>query len=278
MIFNLDRYIVGSMKKKDTFWKDFRMAIPRIVLAILLALVISKPLELKIFEPEIKEQLILMEQKLYKDQEQTVKDRFAEKIKSTQAEINNLQQQINQQEAKRDTLMIIAQQEADGTGGSGRRNLGPIYKIKKRDADTASSDLDSIIAYNEPLIIQKQKELSATDSLIAAEITGFGRGRYDGLAARMEALQQLIDKSSPIKWANWFIILLFIAIETAPIFVKLISDRSPYDNLLMLHEHHFELFRLEQTTKLNYQTNERTKAMVEKSEGVSLGNVNEVVQ
>jgi hypothetical protein len=264
MIFNLDRYIVGSIKKRDSFWRDFRTAVPRIILAIILALVISKPLELKIFEPEILAELIIMEQKLYKEQEQTVKARFTQQKKTAQDEINLLKKDIMLHQSRRDTLLKYAQQEADGTGGSRRRNLGPIYKIKKAEADKASRDLDSIKAHHQELITARQKELSDADSLIVAEVKGFGRQRYDGMAARMDALSHLTASSSAIYWANWFIILLFITIETAPIFVKLISDRSPYDNLLMLHEHHYELFRMEKTTKLNYETNERIKDFVGK--------------
>jgi len=41
---------------------------------------------------------------------------------------------------------------------------------------------------------------------------------------------------------------LFVAIETAPILVKLISYRSPYDYLLHEHEHVFEMATRESTT------------------------------
>ena len=53
MIFNLDRYIVSSLKKTGTWWNQVLMAIPRIILAGFLGIVISKPLELKIFEKEV---------------------------------------------------------------------------------------------------------------------------------------------------------------------------------------------------------------------------------
>src|SRR5210317_1074043 len=62
MIFNLDRYIVSSMKSHGSFWRDLMVAFPRLAMAVLLALVISKPLELKIFEKEINAELIVMEQ------------------------------------------------------------------------------------------------------------------------------------------------------------------------------------------------------------------------
>jgi hypothetical protein len=37
--------------------------------------------------------------------------------------------------------------------------------------------------------------------------------------------------------ASWFIVLLFITIESAPIIVKLLSDRGPYDDLLEAEEY-----------------------------------------
>src|SRR5690606_23800549 len=45
MIFNLDRYIVSSMKNRERFGQELWMATPRIILAVLIAVVISKPLE-----------------------------------------------------------------------------------------------------------------------------------------------------------------------------------------------------------------------------------------
>lgn len=66
MIFNLDRYIVTSMKKREMFWKDFAIAFPRLLMAVLLALVISRPLELKFFGKEINAELLVMEQEYSK--------------------------------------------------------------------------------------------------------------------------------------------------------------------------------------------------------------------
>ena len=43
LIFNLDRFIVSTIKKQDNKWKEFWQATPRIILAIIIAIVISKP-------------------------------------------------------------------------------------------------------------------------------------------------------------------------------------------------------------------------------------------
>ncbi|MEM8565589.1 MAG: DUF4407 domain-containing protein [Bacteroidota bacterium] len=58
-IFNLDRLIVLSIRKKEggNVRKEMLQASPRIVLAIFIALVIAKPLEVRIFSESIEQQL-----------------------------------------------------------------------------------------------------------------------------------------------------------------------------------------------------------------------------
>jgi hypothetical protein len=53
IIFNLDRYIVSSIKKTGNFWNEFATASPRFLIAIVLAITISKPLEIKLFDGSI---------------------------------------------------------------------------------------------------------------------------------------------------------------------------------------------------------------------------------
>ena len=236
MIFNLDRYIVMSIKKKDNKWKEFSMALPRLVLAVLIAFVIAKPLELKLFETEINSELVLMEQERYKEQESTLRTRFSPEIASIQSEVKDLNSQIELKRDKRNELNQMAIAEADGTGGSGQKNLGPIYKAKKRDADLAQQELESTIALLGPEIEAKREQIKEIETSMNSDLSAMDKVKLDGFAARMDALGNLASKSSTILWASIFITLLFIAIETAPLFVKLISERSPYDYRLDQHE------------------------------------------
>lgn len=248
MIFNLDRYIVMSMKSNGVWWRDWLVALPRLALAVLLALVISKPLEMKIFEKEIQAELVTMEQEVFKQQEDGLKARYQTQITDERTQIEALKSEITQKSTARDALVRQAVQEADGTGGSGKKNLGPIYLAKKAEADKAQTELDLAIALNQPLIAEKLKTIQTLETAIQTEIASLQRTRYDGLAARMEALSRLSARSLAILYASLFITLLFVAIETAPIMVKLISYRSPYDYLLHEHEHVFEMANLESTT------------------------------
>ncbi len=58
LIFNLDRYIVSSIRKQGNIRKEIYSSIPRILIAIILAVTISKPLELKLFDGSISKKLI----------------------------------------------------------------------------------------------------------------------------------------------------------------------------------------------------------------------------
>ena len=58
LIFNLARFIVSTLKKGNSKWTEFLQASPRILLAVIIAIVISKPLELKLFEKEINQVLL----------------------------------------------------------------------------------------------------------------------------------------------------------------------------------------------------------------------------
>lgn len=236
MIFNLDRFIVMSMKKKESRRKEFMVALPRIILAVLIAFVIAKPLELKLFESEIKAELISMEQGVFKKQEDLLKTRFTPEIDSLKNEVLALNADIESKREQRDALNLLAIQEADGTGGSKQKNLGPIYKAKKKDADLAQAELDQTMATLTPLIEEKQAQISTLENDKQSQLTAMEKTRLDGFAAQLDALGNLAKRSSTIWFASLFITLLFIAIETAPIFAKLISDRSPYDYKLDEHE------------------------------------------
>lgn len=53
VIFNLDRFIVSSIKKEGKPRKEMMLAMPRIILAIMISIVVSKPLEIEIMKNQI---------------------------------------------------------------------------------------------------------------------------------------------------------------------------------------------------------------------------------
>ena len=259
MIFNLDRYIVSSMRKTGNKRHELIMATPRIVLAILISIVISRPLELKIFEKEIATELTTMNAELKDARIAQLKSNAAREIANYQNENSLLDSMVVLKEKTRDELREIARQEADGTGGTLRRNAGPIYKIKKEDADKADKELGDLRARNNQLVEANFSSIDSIRTNLSTQITRLDDLDYTGLAARLEALSRISSKSWAIWMANWFIVLLFIAIETAPVFVKLISEKGPYDFLLAQEEHSFETRWLDFVAKANKATRKKAE-------------------
>src|ERR1700755_3411784 len=56
-IFLLDRFFVVSIPNRGSFWNKLKLASPRLVLAIFIGEIISKPLEYRIFKREILDEL-----------------------------------------------------------------------------------------------------------------------------------------------------------------------------------------------------------------------------
>ena len=251
MIFNLDRYIISSMRKERSSGREVVMALPRIILAVIISIVISKPLELRIFEKEITPELAIMEQQAFARQEQEVVNRFTDQELKLKSDLDAIHTRIEKLRTKRDELVKEAQAEADGTGGSRKKNLGPIYKLKKADAEKADADLNRATQENAGVIKDLQARLAHHDSLRRASLTALKLSRRDGPAARMEAMERISAVSPAIKIASWFILLLIIALETAPVFIKLISSKGPYDNLLATEEHKFTVQSIDENGKVS---------------------------
>lgn len=252
MIFNLDRFIVSSMRKKENAWAEWKLAIPRLVLAVLLALVISKPLELKMFEREINRKLDEKKTEFIAQSKANLAKGFPE-IQELEAKIDTLKSEVSQAEGFRDQLQKEYDAERFGektSGTSGIVGLGTNAKKKEQQLDAAQLALDDLRKRNQIRIDTLESQIREFMTLRQAEFEKQQPGieGFDGLAARMDALSVLTAESSAMALANVFIMLLFIAIETAPIFVKLISSRGPYDELLELHEEKVKLFKGEKWT------------------------------
>ena len=232
MIFNLDRYIISSIKKEKETRKNLYRAIPRLLLATMISIVIAKPLELKLFEQEIADELI----RARNVEKLQLVDSIYLKLEHSMVKLNKEAQSLNDNletyQNRRDQLRIIAQEEADGTGGSKQRNLGPIYELKNKDLIQAQNELE---AYRLQVINEENKINQAKDSLRTSAQIAIDKlylPQSEGIAAQLHALNSLSQRSNTIWWAVLFINLLFIIVECTPIILKTITSYGPYDYLI----------------------------------------------
>jgi hypothetical protein len=225
LIFNLDRYIVSTMRKSNGFMNEFLQALPRLGLAIIIAIVIAKPLELKIFEKEINTVLLDKKNEIAIKQKNEIAKYYETDLIKNQAKTDSLKAEIANKQKEVDDLYQVFITEAEGTAGTKKLGKGPVYKEKRDKHDLALKQLDSIKAVNVLKIKDIEKSLKEVEMSKNTKISENQPtiNDYDGLMARIEALEKL-----PLL-PSLFIMLLFLAVETAPILAKLISPRSEYD-------------------------------------------------
>jgi hypothetical protein len=225
LIFNLDRFIVSTIKKRNNKWKELAQATPRIILAIIIAVVISKPLELKLFEKEINQVLLEEKNQMTLDNKAQIAKQFTPEIEATNKEITALKNEIITKEKETDALYETYIAEAEGRKGTLLVGKGPVYNEKRQKHDASLAELKQLKIANNNKILAKEAHLAnliknqknqevETQPIIA---------NFDGLMARISGLGKL-----PLL-PSLFIFLLFLAIETSPIFAKLIAPKGEYD-------------------------------------------------
>ncbi len=225
LIFNLDRFIVSTIKKRDSFLDEFIQASPRIVLAIIIAIVISKPLEIKIFKKEIDTVLLKEKNEMAMANKKQVANYFQGDVDKNKAEMDSVKSSLNRKEKEVAALYQSYITEAEGSAGTKKMGKGPIYKEKRSAYDVAVKQLDSLKMTSATTLKEKEekaKTLQADVDKKVSETQPVIDG-FDGLMARINALNKL-------PWLpSFFIMLLFLAIETSPIIAKLLSPKGEYD-------------------------------------------------
>ncbi len=225
LIFNLDRFIVSTIKKNDNKWKEIWQATPRILLAVIIAIVIAKPLELKIFEKEINQVLLEQKNELTLANKVQIANQYTPEKNSLQKDIISLKSEISTKEQSVDSLYETYISEAEGRKGTLLLGKGPVYKEKREKHDAGLTELNELKKTNKEKITDKETLIASliTDQKNQEATTQPIIDGFDGLMARINALNSL-------PWLpSFFIFLLFLAIETSPILAKLIAPKSAYD-------------------------------------------------
>lgn len=269
MIFNLDRYIVSSIKKTGTWWNQILMAIPRLVLATFLGIIISKPLELKIFEKEINKQLNTIIQRNKKQLQGEMNGRILQQSGPFETEKKQISEKIVQYQKSYDSSSVELEKEILGTKTgltSGKVGFGSNAKRKQELKEQRRLDLENYQKQVAPRLEYLDKEISKVYTNLETErkSTETFEDKFNGFAARLQALDELGKNSAIIGLAASFIMGLFICLEISPVLVKLISHIGPYDHLLEKMENDFRLYAKEKIEKGNTATDFRIDDFKEK--------------
>ncbi len=237
LIFNLDRYIVMSLHKSrggfGAFFRQVATASPRLLLALLIASVITVPLELKIFEREIIDQLERQHQRTLNEDIQSIEQKYSE-IADLEKQNNILTEAITGKEGQRNDAFQEVQGEAAGNRGTGIRGAGPVWRQKTKFLAQLDQELHDLRAQNNAQIQRNHARIGelkkARDTEIAQKVVILQEA--NGLLARLDVLHDLIKEQTTTAIAFVLIAAMFVVIETAPVVVKLLSKYGPYDAIV----------------------------------------------
>lgn len=319
IIFNLDRYIVLSIKKTGKFKEEALFALPRFLIALVLALTISKPLELRLFEnriakqlgkenqayvneydssyntniKELNDQITALDNDLVKKKQDIFnKDPEYSKLAEAKGTLENKQTEIENQISNNNTIISrnIYYVPIYYPNGNFRRNerrykppaIAAIAENKNLNVDLAATKSSLSDNANKitkrttelaDLVKNTEQETQKSKNIVSQQLEN-QKANYPvekakkqaeaanstDLLARLEALGNLKSFGNPVWWASAVITLLFILLETAPVTVKLLSKRGPYDEILEKIE--YEIFIEQKKTisdlndKINHLMNE----------------------
>lgn len=251
IIFNLDRFIVSTVKGDGTekiTLAEWGAMLPRLVMAIIIGLTISAPLETYIFHKEIQRSwnkyqtdLVKLSNSDIEGQIESQKFNNKELIESKNKEKDILNTQVNTQRDR------VTRERQSGTGVQWRRDTTALGTME-RDFLRMTNEL-KLLQSNDTTLVSKLKYLQDSSR---TEIMKMEPGFLDQLMMLEKLAEEgqkvptldpstkkpAIDENGkpifePIYgsafWPIWLVRLLFMIVEIAPVIFKFMIWDSSYD-------------------------------------------------
>ena len=281
LIFNFDRYLVNSMVSDGTakITKDeFFSALPRIIIAIFLGIVISAPIEIKLFDGNInkviesdKTNFINTREKEALSNFDAEAQRFKENYENAVNALNVLRSCLKWEESgyyyDRTTGNVLTDDKGNQIKSRQGIGNGDVYKsLKKEETTLIGIVQDHETAYNTHLT-SIDKDTIIKDARKEAEEDFKNQV---GLIKKYEILQSLTkfyaDEPTEEKtwwkfwkreinglfWVKLVITLLFIILEIMPVFAKMMQEAGWYDKWIYLEDQTMEqLARVKEYNHIN---------------------------
>lgn len=250
MIFNIDRFIVTSTGKGDgteaITYGELKSALPRIIMGVIIAITISKPVEIRMFKTEIDINLNKKQIQLQAEYQAEVDKNYSDREKLLDKEFGSISKD---RDALNEKIKIAQQAYTDNlmgkANGIGAGN-GPLSKALKSQMDNLESQLQSFDKQNSNDLdeLNKRKAKLRIDKEIERNKNTKIANGLDGLLERIKIAHEVSGF-----WISLFITLLFMAIELTPIFFKLMLTKTTYDYLT---ENRDELIKAENGIEVRY--------------------------
>jgi hypothetical protein len=279
IVFNLDRFIVSSTGKGDgestISWSELGNAAPRLLMATLLGLTISAPLETTIFGSEIEREWIETKDQLVRKKSYEIEQYYLTRQNETEQKKTDKKKEVDDQ-----IILVNKNQERvtkerqSGTGVQWQKDTKDL-EVEQKKLQILRIQLDSIEKSTLSLIPLKAKAQDSCRNIIMKEKSGFldkimmlekisAEGKkvpkFDASTGKIKTDSNgKVEEEvivAPAFWAVWLVRLLFMIIEIAPVILKLMLIKSPYD---YMGENVNQILEAKQGISMNHVTDEEGK-------------------
>ena len=289
VVFNLDRFIVSSTGKGDgdstISWSELGNATPRLLMAILLGFTISAPLETVLFQTEIQREWEVTLYKMSQIRRNEVKAELAltGEVRETQAKIDSAGARLQNYEGLLTASNKMIENLVNGvgvprcTGGRecsnmAHRELYAQNDLAKSNVDQTRAEIDQLkqlLAGFEKAAVDRineeankvlQKKPGFLDQIMMLENLSHHSKElveYDPVTylPKADGKKEVIYGSA--FWPVWLVRLLFMIVEIAPVILKLMLIKGPYD---YMSENVNQILEAKQGISIHHLTDEYSKA------------------
>ncbi len=229
MIYNIDRFIVTSTGKGDgteaITMGEFKSSLPRLIMGCIIAISISKPVEIRMFKTEIDLEIQKEQEKEKTNLINLAEANFKKANEQTEKNLGKLQQDIDGLQKMSAEYSANLSAEISGKSGNGA-DYGPRAKQFERLKDETEAKITAL--KQTPEYKKAEADKAENEAKYKQDIADAGRkaASLDGLLIRIKKAHEVAGTTITV-----FITLLFLAIELTPIFFKMMLIKSPYDYL-----------------------------------------------
>jgi hypothetical protein len=229
LIMLIDREIVSVATKSRG------MVATRLVLAVFIGLVVSVPIELRIFQPQITQQL----QKTknadnadYEEEKKQAEAQYRERITDAEKRIGQIETELSQLQDRQTNEVLDPSRQISGVvAGTGRPGEGPVFRRLRAQIEEKTNELLRAQEALQNLKAGEQQELNR----IQQEYQRKAIPPADDLLSRYTALGA-VKRDGERGWdafaMAWGVRLLLIMLELTPALIKLLQEENEYDALV----------------------------------------------
>lgn len=221
-IFTLDRFLVSSIQARTSSrFNDLIRVIPRLILAIMIGVLIAKPIEIKLFEPEIEKEIIALKTKKLLEISKPLELEILEYSKTK----DSIKQKISILRKERDALEREFYNEVNNQSSPG---IGAKAKLSRERINRNQYEISKLTEEYENYIEQLYMVQNSLKIQIAEKRIELDKNESNFIEKLM-AVESFKEQNKEVYFIYAFILLLIILIESLPILMKFLTARGPYD-------------------------------------------------